>query len=113
LRRPNDAEGDAGICLVTFARTSEIAAELVDALRWEGVSAMRIYEPDTIDLHVYPYWKPVLDLIDSSGRDMPDRPRTLDLLERSIHVDVSPLCNETDIDEIAFAFEKAAAAVIS
>ncbi len=113
LRRPNDAEGDAGICLVAFARTSEIAADLVDVLRWEGVTAMRIYDPDTIDLHVYPYWKPVLDLIDSSGRDAPNRPRTLDLLERSIHVDVSPLCSEDDIDEIAFAFEKAAAAVIS
>jgi 8-amino-3,8-dideoxy-alpha-D-manno-octulosonate transaminase len=113
LRRGNDSGGDAGVCLVAFARTPEIAADFVDALRWEGVMAMRIYAPDTIDLHVYPYWKPVLDLIDSSGHDAPDRPHTLDLLERSIHIDVSPLCDEDDLDEIAFAFEKVAAAVIS
>ena len=113
LRRPTDDGGDAGICLVAFAGTSEIAADFVDALRFEGVAAMRIYAPDTIDLHVYPYWKPVLDLIDASGHDAPDRPRTLSLLERSIHVDVSPLCDDDDIDEIAFAFEKVAAAVVS
>ena len=113
LRRPNDDGGDAGICLVAFAGTSEVAADFVDALRFEGVMAMRIYSPDTIDLHVYPYWKPVLDRIDSSGREAPNRPRTLDLLERSIHVDVSPLSDDDDIDEIAFAFEKVAAAVVS
>jgi 8-amino-3,8-dideoxy-alpha-D-manno-octulosonate transaminase len=113
LRRRNDDNGDAGVCLVAFAGTPAIAADIVDALGWEGVTAMRIYAPGTIDLHVYPYWKPVLDLLDSSGHDAPDRPRTLDLLERSIHVDVSPLCSDDDIDEIAFAFEKVAAAVIA
>ena len=40
------------------------------------------------------------------------RNRTLDLLERSIHVDISPLLDESDVDEIAFAFEKVAAALI-
>jgi len=111
LRRPTDDGGDAGICLVAFAGSAAIAADFVDALRFEGVNAMRIYDPDTIDLHVYPYWKPVLDQIDASGHAAPDRPRTLDLLERSIHVDVSPLSDEDDLDEVATAFEKVAAAV--
>jgi 8-amino-3,8-dideoxy-alpha-D-manno-octulosonate transaminase len=113
LRRQNDTGGDAGICLVAFAGTSALAAEFVDALRYEGVGAMRIYDPATVDLHVYPFWKPVLDRIEAAGRGAPERPRTLDLLERSIHVDVSPLNTDDDIDEIAFAFEKVAAAIVS
>ena len=46
-------------------------------------------------------------------RPAPDCPRTLDLLERTIHVDVSPLCEEQDLDEIAFAFEKVAKQVLA
>ena len=73
---------------------------------------MRIYDPAFVDLHVYPYWKPVLDAIAEAGRPAPDCPRTLELLERSIHVDLSPLNDEQDLDEIAFAFEKVAHGVL-
>ena len=112
LRRPNDDRGDAGICLIAFAESSVLAAEAVLALRAEGVEAMRIYDPTVVDLHVYPYWKPVLDAIDDAGQPPPDCPRTLALLERSIHVDLSPLNDEQDLDEIAFAFEKVAHGVL-
>ncbi len=112
LRRPNDDGGDAGICLIAFADTAALATEAVDALRAEGVLAMRIYDPELIDLHIYPYWKPVLDAISDAGAPAPDCPRTLELLERSIHVDLSPLNDEQDLDEIAFAFEKVAAGVL-
>jgi hypothetical protein len=74
---------------------------------------MRIYDPDTPDLHVYPFWAPVLEALAGAGRPAPDCPRTLDLLERSIHVDVSPLCDEQDLAEIAFAFEKVAKQVLA
>jgi dTDP-4-amino-4,6-dideoxygalactose transaminase len=112
LRRPNDDGGDAGICLVAFAERAELAAEAVNALRAEGVLAMRIYDPAFVDLHVYPYWKPVLDAIAAAGRPAPDCGRTLELLERTIHVDLSPLNDEQDVDEIAFAFEKVAGGVL-
>ena len=112
LRRPNDDGGDAGICLIAFADSAALATEAVDALRAEGVLAMRIYDPELIDLHIYPYWKPVLDAISDAGAPAPDCPRTLELLERSIHVDLSPLNDEQDLDEIAFAFEKVAAGVL-
>jgi len=113
LRRPNDDGGDAGICLIAFTPTAAQAAESVDALEAEGVTAMRIYDPDTIDLHVYPYWKPVLDAIAAADRPAPDCPQTLDLLSRTIHVDVSPLCDEQDVEEISLAFKKVARAVIA
>ena len=113
LRRSNDEGGDAGICLVAFAETVELAAEAVEALRAEGVEAMTIYSPATIDLHVYPYWKPVLDAIADAGLPAPDCPRTLDLTSRAIHVDVSPLNEAKDLEEIALAFTKVASAVLS
>jgi 8-amino-3,8-dideoxy-alpha-D-manno-octulosonate transaminase len=112
LRRPNDDRGDAGICLIAFAESSRLAADAVLALRAEGVGAMRVYDPAVVDLHVYPYWKPVLDAIDDAGQPPPDCRRTLALLERSIHVDLSPLNDAQDMDEIAFAFEKVAHGVL-
>jgi 8-amino-3,8-dideoxy-alpha-D-manno-octulosonate transaminase len=112
LRRPNDDRGDAGICLIAFAESSLLAADAVLALRAEGVGAMRVYDPAVVDLHVYPYWKPVLDAIDDAGQPPPDCRRTLALLERSIHVDLSPLNDEQDMNEIAFAFEKVAHGVL-
>jgi dTDP-4-amino-4,6-dideoxygalactose transaminase len=113
LRRPNDEDGDAGICLVAFARTAALAADAVDALRVEGVAAMRIYDPEFPDLHVFPFWAPVLAALERAGRPVPDCPRTLALLERSIHVDLSPLCDEQDLDEIALAFEKVAHGILA
>ncbi len=91
LRRTNDDGGDAGICLIAFAPTPALAAEAADGPRAEGVQAVRMYAPAAIDLHVYPFWKPVLDVIADAGLPAPDCPRTLDLLGRAIHVDVSPL----------------------
>jgi 8-amino-3,8-dideoxy-alpha-D-manno-octulosonate transaminase len=113
FRRANDDDGDAGIALIGFSSNAALARDAVDALRAEGVLAMRIYDPDTPDLHVYPFWAPVLEALAGAGRPAPDCPRTLDLLERSIHVDVSPLCDEQDLGEIAFAFEKVAKQVLA
>lgn len=109
LRRANDEDGDAGIALIAFAEDKERARDAVEALKAEGVLAMQIYSPDVPDLHVYPYWAPVLAALD----EKPHCPRTLDLLERSIHVDISPLCDEQDLEEIAFAFEKVAKQVLA
>jgi dTDP-4-amino-4,6-dideoxygalactose transaminase len=109
LRRPNDDGGDAGIALVAFAETTALAREAVEALRAEGVAAMQIYSPDVVDLHVFAYWKPVLDRLDGS----PDCPRTLDLLERAIHLDLSPLNDEQDLAEIELALTKVATQVLA
>jgi 8-amino-3,8-dideoxy-alpha-D-manno-octulosonate transaminase len=113
LRRPNDAGGDAGICLIAFASSPALATEAVEALKAEGVLAMRIYDPTFPDLHVYPYWAPVLAYLKDRGAPAPDCPRTLGLLERTIHVDLSPLLEEADVDELALAFEKVARGILA
>ena len=81
LRHANDDGGDAGIALIAFAEDAERARDAVDALNAEGVLAMRIYDPDTPDLHVYPFWAPVLAALETAGQPPPDCPRTLELLE--------------------------------
>jgi 8-amino-3,8-dideoxy-alpha-D-manno-octulosonate transaminase len=113
LRRANDEDGDAGIALIAFADSAAKAADGAAALNAEGVLAMQIYSPATPDLHIYPFWAPVLAALEAAGAEPPDCPRTLDLAERAIHVDVSPLCEEQDLDEIAFAFEKVAKQVLA
>jgi len=113
LRRANDAYGDAGICLIAFADSAELASRAAQALRAEGVLATTVYSPDVVDLHVYPYWRPVLEAIAEAGRPAPDCPRTLDLTGRAIHVDVSPLNEPSDLEEIATAFEKVARRILA
>jgi 8-amino-3,8-dideoxy-alpha-D-manno-octulosonate transaminase len=113
LRRGNDQGGDAGICLIAFAESAQLATDAVAALRLEGVEAMRLYDPSVPDLHVYPYWRPIFEVLAEAGRPAPECPETLALLERSIHIDVSPLCDEQDLEEIAFAFEKVARVILA
>ncbi|TML20347.1 MAG: DegT/DnrJ/EryC1/StrS family aminotransferase [Actinobacteria bacterium] len=113
LRSPNDEGGDAGIALIAFTESAALAREAAAALQAEGVFAMQIYSREVVDLHVYPYWRPVLDAIASAGAAPPDCPRTLDLLERTVHIDVSPLCDAQDLDEIALAFRKVATQVLA
>jgi 8-amino-3,8-dideoxy-alpha-D-manno-octulosonate transaminase len=113
LRRANDDGGDAGICLIAFVQRPTLAADAVAALRAEGVEAMRVYDPEVPDLHVYPFWAPIFDALAAADRPAPHCPQTLALLERTIHVDLSPLNDEQDLDEIAFAFEKVARGILA
>src|SRR5438093_204441 len=101
LRRANDEDGDAGIALIAFADDAARAAEAVAALNAEGVLAMQIYSPATPDLHVFPFWAPVLAAIEADGRRAPDCPRTLGQLACSILSDDSPLALAHDHVDIA------------
>ena len=42
----------------------------------------------------------------------PDCPRTLDLVGRAVHVDVPPLLDERDLDELELALRKVALGVL-
>jgi hypothetical protein len=112
LRRSNDHGGDAGIAVIAYARSAALAAETAEALRAEGVPAKQMYSPETLDLHVYPFWRPVLDAIADAGLQAPDCPRTLDLLGRAIHLDVPPTLDERDLDEIELAYRKVALGIL-
>jgi dTDP-4-amino-4,6-dideoxygalactose transaminase len=113
LRRSNDASGDAGMTLIAFAETPALAADAVGALQAEGVPALQIYDPGFVDLHVYPFWRPVLERIAAAGLPAPDCPRTLDLLGRAVHVDVPPQLDDEDLGEYELAFRKVALGVLA
>jgi dTDP-4-amino-4,6-dideoxygalactose transaminase len=113
LRRSNDAAGDACMALIAFTETPALAAEAVDALKAEGIPALLIYDPGFVDLHVYPYWRPVLEAIATAGLPAPDCPRTLDLTGRAVHVDVPPQLDERDLEEYELALRKVALGVLA
>ena len=109
LRRSNDPAGDAGIAVIAFAESAEVAQAICAAITAAGVPAAPIYRADTADLHVYPFWKPVLDAIAAAGAPAPDCPRTLDLLERTIHLDVPPGLTDAQVELIGDVVEAAVA----
>jgi 8-amino-3,8-dideoxy-alpha-D-manno-octulosonate transaminase len=113
LRRSNDAAGDAGIALIAYTETAPLAAEAAEALRAEGVPAVQMYSPDVVDMHFYPFWRPVLDALAAGGLAAPDCPRTLDLVGRAVHVDVPPQLDDRDVEEYELALRKVALGVLA
>jgi 8-amino-3,8-dideoxy-alpha-D-manno-octulosonate transaminase len=113
LRRSNDAAGDAGIALIAYAETAPLAADAADALRAEGVPAVQLYSPDVVDMHFYPFWRPVLDALGAAGMPAPSCPRTLELVGRAVHVDVPPQLDERELEEYELALRKVALGVLA
>ena len=119
-----DPEGDTGVCLMFFLPTAEKARQFAEALRAEnidgpGYGTHVAYIPGKPDWHVYPYWSPLLKKRTFTDEGCPFTcpyykgkieysedmcPKTLDLLSRTVHMDVSPLLTEEDIDTIIEGF---------
>jgi len=74
-----------------------------------------------VDYHIYPFWYPVLNkkslsatgwpfvppLYQGSVTYAPDMcPRSLDLLGRTVHLDVNPLYTDEDVTEIIDGLRK-------
>lgn len=119
-RTVHDPEGDASVALIFFipdrSRTRRVAAALAD----ENIPATRLYQDlqylphDHIDLHVYTAWAPILGQRGWSSQGGPWRrhprtieysegmcPRTMDLLRRAIHIDISPDLTPLQIEQMA------------
>jgi dTDP-4-amino-4,6-dideoxygalactose transaminase len=125
FRRINDPAGDAAISLIFFLPNEERAAYVTAALGAEGVDAFQIYRPDDVDYHVYAHWTPILNKRTWSTdggpwrwheRDVeyaPDMcPRTLDLVGRAVHLDVSPDLSDQNVAEIVEAVNKVLTAAL-
>jgi dTDP-4-amino-4,6-dideoxygalactose transaminase len=119
FRHLNDPAGDAGLALVVLLPSSKRICWAVDALRAEGVGAMALYRPDVEDYHIYCYWAPIMNRKTWSERGGPWRwaartieyapdmcPRSLELLSRALHIDVSPDLSEAQVEEVATALNK-------
>jgi dTDP-4-amino-4,6-dideoxygalactose transaminase len=122
LRRAHDVEGDTGIALVLFLPEVGRVRAVERALVAERVPASRLYldlerfPDDLVDLHVYTSWFHLHHRLGWQGDGEPWKshpraveygpdacPRTLALLRRAIHVDVSPGLSGEQVDQIATA----------
>lgn len=119
FRQATDPDGDAAIALIFFVPDAGRAGPLVEALNAEGLESERLYEPNTIDYHVYAHWTPILNqrtwsALGGPWRNHPrpirysvaDCPRTLDLLGRAVHIDVSPDLDNGTIEEMTEGIHK-------
>lgn len=119
FRRENDPNGDAAVCLVFFLPEAERAHKVAEALTAEGAGAGVMYTPGRSDYHIYPYWSPIMNKRtwtpasgpwrwhDGEVNYSPDMcPRTLELLSRAVHMDVSPDLSNDQVEEVAEALNK-------
>lgn len=112
FRRLTDPDGEAGISCVFFMATPELADKVVQAIRCENIGAHVLYQPERHDYHIYAHWTPVLEqrVWSTAGnpytwanreisysKDM--CPQSLDYLGRAVHLNVSPLLSNEDLEE--------------
>ena len=114
-----DPEGDAAVAFIFFVDTPATAKRVSEALAAENIGAAVMYEPDRLDYHVYPHWTPIMQQRTWTGMGGPwrwaqreikyhadDCPRTLGLLGRAVHLDVSPLLMNEDVEEMVEGVNK-------
>jgi 8-amino-3,8-dideoxy-alpha-D-manno-octulosonate transaminase len=119
LQQITDPAGDAAVAFIFFVDSPPTAMRVSEALVAENIGAVVLYEPDRPDFHVYPHWVPIMNRrtwTPDGGpwrwaqRDIKyrvgDCPSTLDLLGRAIHLDVSPLLTNEEVEETVEGINK-------
>jgi 8-amino-3,8-dideoxy-alpha-D-manno-octulosonate transaminase len=115
----NDPEGDASVAAIFMMPEAQLAQKAARALHAEGLGTWLLYSADATDYHVYAHWSPILNQrawTPSGGpwKNHPRKvtytkdmcPRTLDLLSRAVHIDVSPELSNDQVEEVCEALEK-------
>lgn len=124
LRRAPDPQGDASVALIFYTETPQLAQLVARALVAEGVSARVLYLEGQHDWHIYACWKDILAkrTWNASGYpfsmarrpidyDASMCPQSLALLQRAVHLDVSPHLSAQDVEETALALHKVLSAL--
>jgi len=125
FRAENDEAGDTAICTVFFVDSHETAKRVASALDAENIGAGVLYRPGGRDYHVYANWAPILEQRAWSAGGDPWKwaqrkieyskemcPRSLDLLSRAVHLDVSPLLTNEDVEETVEGLNKVLNALV-
>jgi dTDP-4-amino-4,6-dideoxygalactose transaminase len=124
FRAMNDPEGDAALALIFTAPDAQTARRISKSLDAEGVGSFVMFNPENVDYHVYYHWTPIMNQRTWTAKGGPWRnhprkvtydknecPRTLDLLSRSVHIDISPELSNSQVEEVAEALNKVINAV--
>lgn len=119
FQRLPDPAGDNCIALILFAQDRPQSLRLVEALRAENIGASTLYHPDKVDFHIYCHWEPIRDHRAWSEKGSPWQqaevipqytpevcPRSLELLGRSLQININPLATNQDIEETIEGFTK-------
>ncbi len=125
FRLLNDPAGEAAIALIFYLPEVRQARRVVEALKAEGLPAASLYAPDEVDYHVYVHWAPIMNQRAWSAKGGPWRnhprevvysremcPRSLDLLGRAVHLDVSPELTNTNLEEMVEGLNKVINALV-
>jgi 8-amino-3,8-dideoxy-alpha-D-manno-octulosonate transaminase len=112
FRQIVDPDGDTAIAVIFFVDSPDSAARVASALKAENIGASTLYHPDVLDYHVYAHWVPIMEqrIWSANGGAWRNArrpieykkemcPRTLDLLGRAVHLNVSPLLTNEDVEE--------------
>ena len=115
FRKLPDPEGEVGVGLVFFTKTKEKAVQFKEALFAENIRTPSgsypgvVYEPGRQDGHVFMHWSHLLPGIERvSGKYA----QSLDLLGRAVHIDISPLDGEQEINDIVEGIRKVSDVVL-
>jgi dTDP-4-amino-4,6-dideoxygalactose transaminase len=116
---PNDPEGDASVAAIFLMPDAQAAQKTAQALDAEGLGTWLLYSPDATDYHVYAHWSPIINQRSWTASGGPWKnhprkvtytkdmcPRTLGLLSRAVHIDVSPELSNSQVEEVCEALEK-------
>jgi 8-amino-3,8-dideoxy-alpha-D-manno-octulosonate transaminase len=115
FRKENDPDGDTCVCLVFFLENAIKAQKFVSRLQEEKIYTSSggypwlIYTMGKPDGHVYLHWQHYYD----SPKDEKVAPKTLNLITRAIHLDISPLLTDYDVDTIIKGLHKVAKDVLA
>ncbi|MDD3926041.1 MAG: DegT/DnrJ/EryC1/StrS family aminotransferase [bacterium] len=129
FRRLNDEAGDTAVCLMFMLNDRDKIGPFTEALQAEGIDAAGVFNKGIPDWHIYSHWKHVLDRAtptpegcpytcphykgDAPERYSPDMcPNTLELLSRTVHLDIPAQMTAEDCDMIASGIRKVAAALL-
>jgi 8-amino-3,8-dideoxy-alpha-D-manno-octulosonate transaminase len=115
FRRSNDPKGESGISIVFFVKSPAKARLFKDALLAENIRTTSggypvvVYDPRVVDGHTFMHWGHIIPDI---RRTIREHARSLDLMTRAVHLDVSPLLTDSDVDDVVAAVNKVGAAVL-
>lgn len=125
LQRIPDPSGEAAIALILLMPEASLAMQVSEALRAENIGAGVLYHPDRLDYHIYTHWTPIMQKRTWAPEDGPWRwaqreihynpdmcQRSLDLLARTVHLDINPLDRNTDMEETIDGLNKVLRAVV-
>jgi 8-amino-3,8-dideoxy-alpha-D-manno-octulosonate transaminase len=115
FRRLNDKEGELGVSLVFYVETPKKARKFRDGLLAENIRTPSgsypgvVYDPASYDGHVFMHWGHILKNMKRLKRE---HMKSLELMGRAVHLDISPLLTKRDIEDVISAVHKVAVAVI-